>query len=165
MPIGSYRRQITVSYSHATRLLRPVDGVNRTCSVWGRQQTEKLSFKRNSDALLVQLYCVFATVGRFSQRTHPRPQGWIPMCPVTFCAFWRQVERRLGVPDEYGRFPTLLHDSGEKSREATFFSCASPMLSSVSKNFKTGKIDQNRFVIKGMFKTQAFSKSPNFKSL
>ena len=32
---------------------------------------------------------VFATVGRFSQRSHARPLGWFPVCPVTFFAFCR----------------------------------------------------------------------------
>ena len=63
---------------------------------------------------------LIATIGRFSQRTHARPQGWIPVCPVTFFAIWRRVRWRVwrgcrpsldfssgfwAVPDPYGTIP------------------------------------------------------------
>ena len=63
---------------------------------------------------------LIATVGRFSQRTHARPQGWIPVCAVTFFAFCRQVRWRVwrgcrpsldfssgfwAVPDPYDTIP------------------------------------------------------------
>ena len=66
------------------------------------------------------LIIIIATVGRFSQRTHARPQGWIPVCAVTFFAVWRQVRRQLwrwapptpelssrfwAVPDPYYTIP------------------------------------------------------------
>ena len=89
-----------------------------------------------------------ATVGRFSQRTHARPQGWIPVCPVTFFAVWRQVQggasyRLCCSPPVFGRFPTPTGRFRGGIECAHFFSSSGrPMLLSDTNIFKTSKIGQ-----------------------
>ena len=95
-------------------------------------------------------HCLVATVGRFSQRAHARPQGWFPVCAVTFFAIWRRVRRRVwrgcrpsldfssgfwAVPDPYYTIP------GRNRADQLFFIVRQPDAFATPQEFQNG---QNR---------------------